>query len=251
MKLFDLTGKKAIVTGASRGLGRGIAEGLHEAGAEVAIFGRSEETFATAEEMSKTGAKIYAVRGDLSDREQIPDLFNQAVETLGTIDILVNNAGIQKIYKSEEFPLEIWDQVLQINLSTVFQLCQLAGKIMLKKGGGKIINIASMNYFVTAQKIIAYVASKAAVGQITKALSNEWGGRGINVNAIAPGYFDTTLTSFIHQDTEREKLIESRIPMGRWGKPDDLKGAAVFLASDASAYVNGVVLPVDGGYLSR
>jgi len=251
MNLFDLTGKKAIVTGASRGLGRGLAEGLHDAGAEVAILDISDEVFETAEKMSNKGAKVHAIKGDLSDRTQIPDLFNQSVKALGTIDILVNNAGIQRVYKSEEFPLDVWDQVLQINLSTVFQLCQLAGKVMLEKGSGKIINIASMNYFVTAQKIIAYVASKAAVGQITKALSNEWGGMGINVNAIAPGYFDTTLTSFIHHDTERKKLIESRIPMKRWGNPNDLKGAVVFLASEAAAYVNGVVLPVDGGYLSR
>lgn len=251
MNLFDLAGKKAIVTGGSRGLGRGLAEGLHDAGAEIAIIGVSDGVFQTAEEMSNTGAKVHGIKGDLSDRTQISDLFNQSVEVLGTIDILVNNAGIQRVCKSEEFPLDVWDQVLQINLSTVFQLCQLAGKVMLEKGSGKIINIASMNSFVTAQKIIAYVASKAAVGQITKALSNEWGGRGINVNAIAPGYFDTTLTSFIHHDLEREKLIESRIPMKRWGNPNDLKGAVIFLSSEAAAYVNGVVLPVDGGYLSR
>ena len=148
-------------------------------------------------------------------------------------------------------PVDVWDQVIQINLTTVFQLCQLAGKIMLQKGSGKIINVASMNYFVTAQKIVAYVASKSAVGQVTKALANEWGASGINVNAIAPGYFRTDLTSFVHQDTERETLINSRIPMGRWGNPDDLKGVAIFLASPASDYVNGIVLPVDGGYLSR
>ncbi|MBK5254261.1 MAG: glucose 1-dehydrogenase [Peptostreptococcaceae bacterium] len=251
MNLFDLTGKKSVVTGGSRGLGRGIAEGLHEAGAEVVIIGSSDEVFTTAEEMNKTGSKVYAVKGDLGDRGQITDIFNQAIGILGTVDILVNNAGIQSLHKSEEFPLDVWDKVLQINLTTTFQLCQLAGKIMLERGSGKIINVASMNCFVTAQKIIAYVASKSAVGQITKALANEWGGRGVNINAIAPGYFDTTLTSFIHQDSEREKLIESRIPMERWGTPNDLKGAAIFLASDASAYVNGIVLPVDGGYLSR
>jgi len=251
MDLFDLTGKKAIVTGASRGIGRGIAEGLHEAGAEVVIISASDEIYKAAGEIGQTGAEVYAVKADLSNREQVAEAFNKSVEALGTVDILVNNAGIQRVHKSEEFPIDDWDQVIQTNMTAVFQLCQHAGRIMLEKGSGKIINIASMNSFVTAQKIIAYVASKAGVAQITKALANEWGSKGVNVNAIAPGYFDTALTSFIHQDTEREKLIQSRIPMGRWGKPNDLKGAAIFLASSASDYVNGIVLPVDGGYLSR
>ena len=251
MKLFDISGKKAIVTGASRGLGRGMAEGLHEAGAEVAIVDVLDDVYGTADEIGKTGPKVHAVKGDLGSREQLVHAFNVALEKLGTIDILVNNAGIQRVYKAEEFPMDVWDQVIQINLTTVFQLCQLAGKIMLQKKSGKIINVASMNYFVTAQKIVAYVASKSAVGQVTKALANEWGASGINVNAIAPGYFRTNLPSFVHQDTERETLINSRIPMGRWGNPDDLKGVAIFLASPASDYVNGIVLPVDGGYLSR
>jgi 2-deoxy-D-gluconate 3-dehydrogenase len=251
MNLFDLSGKKAIITGASRGLGRGMAEGLHEAGAEIVIIDVLDDAFQTVEEIGHTGAKAHAVKGDLSNSQQREEVFNQAVKILGTVDILVNNAGIQRVYKAEEFPKEIWDQVIEINLTNVFQLCQFAGRIMLERGTGKIVNVASMNSFVTAQKIIAYVASKAGVGQMTKALANEWGIKGINVNAIAPGYFDTNLTSFIHQDVEREKLIKSRIPMGRWGKPSDLKGAVVFLASSASDYVNGVVLPVDGGYLSR
>jgi 2-deoxy-D-gluconate 3-dehydrogenase len=251
MKLFDLSGKKAIVTGASRGLGRGMAEGLHEAGAEVAIIDVLDDVYGTVKEIGKDGPKVHAVKGDLGNREQLVIAFNEALGKLGTIDILVNNAGIQRVYEAEEFPMDVWDQVIQINLTTVFQLCQLAGKIMLQKGSGKIINVASMNTFVTAQKIVAYVASKAAVGQVTKALANEWGIRGIHVNAIAPGYFTTQLTSFVHQDSEREKLINSRIPMGRWGNPNDLKGVAVFLASAASDYINGVVLPVDGGYLSR
>lgn len=251
MKLFDISGKKAIVTGASRGLGRGIAEGLHEAGAEIVMIDVLDDVYGTADEIGKTGPKVHAVKGDLGSREQLASAFNEALEKLGTIDILVNNAGIQRVYKAEEFPMDIWDQVIQINLTTVFQLCQLAGKIMLQKGSGKIINVASLNSFVTAQKIVAYVASKAAVAQVTKALANEWGASGINVNAIAPGYFRTNLTSFVSQDADREELINSRIPMGRWGNPDDLKGVAIFLASAASDYVNGVVLPVDGGYLSR
>jgi 2-deoxy-D-gluconate 3-dehydrogenase len=251
MDLFDLTGKKALVTGASRGIGRGIAEALHDAGSEVAIVDVLDDVFKTAEEMSKTGSKVHAVKGDLGNREQVVSSFNESLKKMGTIDILVNNAGIQRVHKAEEFPMEVWDQVIQINLTTVFQLCQCAGKIMLEKGSGKIINIASLNSFVTAQKIVAYVASKAAVAQLTKALSNEWGSRGVNVNAIAPGYFDTNLTTFVHQDIEREKMISNRIPMGRWGKPEDVKGAAVFLSSAASDYVNGIVLPVDGGYLSR
>lgn len=251
MDLFDLSGKKAIVTGGSRGIGRGIAEGLHEAGAEVVIIAILEDVYKSAEEIGSNGAKVYSVRADLSNRDELLPAFNEAVEKLGTLDILVNNAGIQKVHKAEEFPLEVWDKVIQINLTTVFQFCQLAGKIMLEKHAGKIINVASLNTFVTAQKIPAYVASKAAVGQITKALANEWGIKGINVNAIAPGYFDTDLTKFVHQDKAREKLISDRIPMGRWGRPDDVKGAAVFLASAASDYVNGAIIPVDGGYLSR
>lgn len=251
MKLFDISGKKAVVTGASRGLGRGMAEGLHDAGAEVAIIDVLDDVYAAADEMGKAGPKVHAVKGDLGSREELAPAFNRALEKLGTIDILVNNAGIQRVYKAEEFPMDVWDRVIQINLTTVFQLCQLAGKIMLQRGSGKIINVASLNSFVTAQKIAAYVASKAAVAQVTKALANEWGASGINVNAIAPGYFRTNLTSFVHEDAPREELINSRIPVRRWGVPDDLKGAAIFLASPASDYVNGVVLPIDGGYLSR
>jgi 2-deoxy-D-gluconate 3-dehydrogenase len=251
MDLFDLSGKKAIVTGGSRGIGRAIAEGLHEAGAEIVIIAALEDVIKSAEEIGKNGAKVYAVRADLSNRDSILPAFNEAVKILGTLDILVNNAGIQRVHKAEDFPLEVWDKVIQINLTAVFQFCQFAGKIMLEKHAGKIINVASLNTFVTAQKIPAYVASKGAVGQITKALANEWGISGINVNAIAPGYFDTNLTTFIHQDKTREKLISDRIPMGRWGRPEDVKGTAVFLASAASDYVNGAIIPVDGGYLSR
>lgn len=251
MNLFDLSGKKAIVTGASRGIGRGIAEGLHDAGAEVVIIDVLEDVFKAADEIGKVGAKVYAVKADLCNRSELLPSFNASIEKLGTLDILVNNAGIQRVYKADEFPIEVWDQVIQINLTTVFQLSQFAGKIMLEKKSGKIINVASLNTFVTAQKIPAYVASKAAVGQITKALANEWGISGINVNAIAPGYFDTHLTTFVHEDKVREKLISDRIPMGRWGRPDDVKGAAIFLASAASDYINGAIIPVDGGYLSR
>lgn len=252
MDLFDLTGKKAIVTGGEQGLGRGMVEGLQQAGAEVAIIDISDNVFNTAEEISKSGPRVYAVKGDLGDRSDLERSFNEAVEKLGgTLDIIVNNAGIQRRYKCEDFPLEVWDQVIEINLTSVFILCQLAGRIMLEKGSGKIINIASLLSFFGGFTVPAYAASKGGVAQLTKALSNEWAEKGINVNAIAPGYMNTSLNTELVKDKERTEKIMARIPAKRWGLPADLKGVVVFLASKASEYVNGVVIPVDGGYLGR
>lgn len=250
--MFDLTGKKAIVTGASAGLGRGMAQGLHDAGAEVVIIDISDAAADTAKEMSKTGQKVYAVKGDLKDRKDLRRAFDTAVEKLGgSFDIIINNAGIQRRNKCEEFAIDDWDSVLEVNLTSVFELCQLAGRVMLKQGKGKIINMASMLSFFGGYTVPAYAASKGGVAQLTKALSNEWASKGINVNALAPGYMDTSLNTALVNNPERNTQILERIPAGRWGTPDDVKGIAVFLASDASNYINGAIIPVDGGFLAR
>jgi 2-deoxy-D-gluconate 3-dehydrogenase len=252
VNLFDLSGKKAIVTGAAGGLGRGMVEGLLEAGAEVVIIDISEKVHLTVEDLAATGAKIHAVQGDLSDRRKLKEVFEKAVKLLdGTLDIIINCAGIQRRNKCEEFTLEDWDAVLEMNLTTVFILSQLAGRIMLKQGKGKIINMASMLSFFGGYTVPAYAASKGGVAQLTKALSNEWAGKGINVNAIAPGYMDTSMNTAIINNTNRNQEILRRIPAGRWGCPSDLKGVAVFLASSASDYLDGAIIPLDGGYLSK
>ncbi|MGE5605422.1 MAG: glucose 1-dehydrogenase [Bacteroidota bacterium] len=249
--LFSLEGKKAIVTGAAGGLGRGMAEGLLEAGAEVVLIDVSERVYQTVAELAKTGGKAHAVQGDLSNRAQLTLAFEKAIKHLdGTLDILINSAGIQRRNKCEEFSLKDWDDVLEVNLTSVFILSQLAGRIMLKQGKGKIINIASMLSFFGGYTVPAYSVSKGGVAQLTKALSNEWAGKGINVNAIAPGYMDTSMNTALKDNPERNEQILKRIPAGRWGQPSDLKGIAIFLASDASDYINGAIIPVDGGYLS-
>jgi 2-deoxy-D-gluconate 3-dehydrogenase len=252
MNIFDLYGKKAIVTGGSKGLGRGMVEGLHQAGAEIVIIASSDIVYDVADEIGKDGEKVFAVKGDLGNRESLRKAFDEAVEKLGgTVDILVNNAGIQKRNRCEDFTIEDWDKVIETNLTSVFELCQLAGRIMLNKGSGKIINIASMLSFFGGYTVPAYAASKGAVAQLTKALSNEWAGKGVNVNAIAPGYMDTSLNVALVNDPLRYEKILDRIPVGRWGKPEDLKGIAIFLASEASNYLSGAIIPVDGGYMGK
>jgi 2-deoxy-D-gluconate 3-dehydrogenase len=246
--LFDLTGKKALVTGAGspRGLARAMAQALKEAGAEVAILGRSVNVFAVAQEDG-----FIPIQADLADRDALERGFAEAVEKLSTLDILVNGHGIQRRHKAEVFPLEDWDQVLEVNLTSVFRLCQLAAHIMLAKGYGKIINVASMATFSGGIIIPAYTASKGGIGQLTKALANEWAARGINVNAIAPGYIHTEMTEALVKDPVRNRQILERLPAGRWGTPDDMKGATVFLASRAADYLHGAIIPVDGGWLAR
>ncbi len=252
MSLFDLAGRKGIVTGGSVGLGKAIVEGLYEAGAEIVIIDIMDEVFCVAEEMSKCGAKVHAVKCDLSNRESLKNSFNQAVEMLdGRLDILVNNAGIVKRHSVEDYPLEDWDKVIEVNLNAVFELCQLAGRIMIQQGRGKIINMASMLSYSGGVLVCAYAATKGAVGILTKSLGNEWAAKGINVNALAPGYMDTRLNTALKEDPTRSAQILARIPAGRWGNPEDLKGPVVFLASDASNYLNGAIIPVDGGFLSR
>ncbi len=252
MNLFDLKGKTAIVTGGNRGLGKGITEGLAMAGAKVVIMASSDKVFEAAEEFCKKGYEVFAVQHDLSKIEQAESAFNKAVDLLGgKLDILVNNAGVQRRNKCEVFTMEDWQTVIQINLNAVFSLCQLAGQHMLQNGGGKIINLASLLSFFGGYTVPAYAAAKGGVAQLTKALSNEWASRGINVNAIAPGYMATEMNTALIEDEGRSKEILSRIPAARWGKPEDIMGAAIFLASDASNYLNGAIIPVDGGYLGR
>jgi 2-deoxy-D-gluconate 3-dehydrogenase len=252
MKLFDLTGRKAMVTGGNRGLGRGMAEGLLEAGADVAIIGRSDSISSTVQELGQAaGRDVAAIKTDLSDRDQLRAGFEECLARLGTLDILIVNHGIQRRHPAEAFPVEDWDKVLEVNLTSMFLLDQLAGRVMLAKGKGKIINVASLMVFIGGITVPAYAAAKGGVGQLTKALSNEWADRGVNVNAIAPGYMATEMNEALMADPERSKMISARIPARRWGQPDDMKGVAIFLASDASNYVNGAIIPVDGGWLGR
>ena len=251
-KFFDISGKKAIVTGASQGLGNGMAEGLMSEGVEVAILDINPKTPQIAEEYVKKGFRCHGVTVNLGDEAQRQEAFEKAVAELGgTLDILVNAAGIQKRHKSEEFPLSDWEAVININLTAVFSLCQMAGRIMLRQGHGKIINIASMLSFFGGFTVPAYAASKGGVAQITKAFANEWACSGININALAPGYMATEMNTALINDQTRNDEILSRIPAKRWGTPEDVAGVACFLASPASDYLNGAVIPVDGGYLVR
>ena len=227
-----------------------MAEGLHAAGAEGAIIDIADKITAIAGEIGQTGAKVHGIQGNLGSREDTNRAFSQAIAALGgDLDILINCAGIQRRNPCAEFTLADWDDVLAINLSAVFQMCQLGGRVMLAKGKGKIINVASMLSFFGGYTVPAYAASKGGVAQLTKAFSNEWAAKGVNVNAIAPGYMATSMNTALIHDSGRNEKILARIPAGRWGTPEDVKGVIVFLASDASNYLNGTVIPVDGGYL--
>ena len=235
MSIFDLTGKKAIVTGGSRGLGHGMAEGLMEAGCEVVIIGTRESIKDRAAEFNQKA-------------------FRESLAALGGhLDILVTAHGVQSRHPSEEFPMEDWKRVLDVNLTAVFELCQLAAKqFMAQESKGKIITVASMLSFFGGYTVPAYAASKGGVAQITKAFCNEWAEKGINVNSIAPGYMATEMnTALLDPKNPRKEAITNRIPAKRWGTAEDMKGPCVFLASDASDYLNGAVIPVDGGYLVR
>lgn len=250
---FSLEGKTAIVTGGAKGLCYSMAEALHDAGATVVLLDVLDLVNESAEKLNQTGAPVFAVKCDLSNQEQLKEACGKALDLLGgRIDILLNGAGIQYRCKAENFPSDKWQKILDINLSAVFYMSQEIGKIMLEQKAGKIINIASMTSFMASVMIPAYSASKAGVAQITKALSNEWAGQGICVNAIAPGYMNTQLTQDMKKVNPRQyEEISSRIPMGRWGEAEDLKGIVVFLASEASNYISGAVIPVDGGYLGK
>lgn len=247
---FDLTGRVAAVTGANTGIGRGIAEALAAAGADIAAIGRSDpsETLATVKSFGRRAAWVQA---DLGDKPDHAAIVTQIVGELGGLHILVNNAGIIRRADSIDFTEADWDAVLDVNLKAVFFLSQAAARHMIASGGGKIINIASMLSFQGGIRVPSYTASKSGVAGLTKILANEWASRGINVNAIAPGYFATNNTAALQADAKRNAEILARIPAGRWGDPKDLGGAAVFLASSAADYVQGIVLPVDGGWLAR
>ncbi len=248
---FGLKGKQAIVTGAARGMGRSIAEAYIAAGARVALIDYSASVEETCREIDPDGKAALPFVADLSRREEIDMAFGEIMAAFDQrIDILVNNAGIQIRYRPEDFPREDWDKVLAVNLDAVWILSQLAGRAMLKQGSGKIINIASMNSFLGGTTVPAYTACKHGVAGLTKALSNDWAKSGVCVNAIAPGYMATSLNTALIGNADREPMILSRIPKGRWGVADDVKGAAVFLAAKASDYITGAVLTVDGGYLN-
>jgi len=249
-KLFDLTGKIAIVTGASTGLGQGMSIGLAEAGANLVLVDYVEMS-ETENIISSLGRDYISLKLDLMNKESIDIIVNETKKKFGTIDILVNNAGIIRRAPAIEFTEKDWDDVMYLNSKVVFFLSQAVAKIMIPNKRGKIINIASMLSFQGGIIVPSYSASKGAVAQITKALANEWAQYGINVNAIAPGYMATNNTANLRKDPERFKSISDRIPAGRWGLPDDLKGPVVFLASSASDYVNGHILAVDGGWLAR
>jgi len=250
-KLFDIDKKKAILTGGAGGLGYGMAEGLVESGVEVAIIDLSPNLTEAVEKLNKIG-KAHAVIGDISTSEKRKTAFFKALDLLGgELDIMINCAGVQKRHPSEEFPISDWQFVIDINLTASFELCQLAGREMLKKGKGKIINVASMLSYFGGYTVPAYAASKGGVAQFTKALSNEWASKGINVNAIAPGYMDTQMNTALINNPDRNEKILARIPAGRWGTPQDVKGAIIYLSSSASDYINGAIIPVDGGYLGN
>ena len=248
---FSLKGKIALVTGSSRGLGAGIALALAEAGASVAIHGSCKIPEKTQGQLAALGANHFPVVGDVSDAAVCARLIEEVVDHFGTIDILVNNAGTIRRAPAAEHSDEAWQTVIDTNLTSVFRLTKHAGKHMLERGSGKVINIASMLTFQGGIFVPSYAAAKGGVGQLTKAFANEWAARGVNVNAIAPGYMTTDNTAAVQANPERARQIMDRIPAGRWGCPEDLAGAAVFLASSASDYVHGHVLAVDGGWLSR
>lgn len=248
--LFDLTGKAAVVTGASTGLGMGMTLGLASAGADILLVDHVE-CEEVACKVRDRGRRAETLTVDLLQMASIATVAEKALAEFGKIDILVNNAGIIRRVPALEFTEKDWDEVMQLNSKTAFFLAQAAARDMIKRKYGKIINIASLLAFQGGINVPSYSASKGAIAQVTKALANEWAPHGINVNAIAPGYMATSNTRALREDPIRSKAILDRIPAGRWGAPEDLQGAAVFLASAASDYVTGHVLVVDGGWLAR
>ncbi|WP_317889913.1 2-dehydro-3-deoxy-D-gluconate 5-dehydrogenase KduD [Terriglobus tenax] len=246
---FRLDGKIALVTGASAGIGASIAQALAQAGATVACHGNSRPAEATA---AAIGGNAAAFQADLSSTEGAKHLFDQVIAKFGHVDILVNNAGTIIRHEAVDYPFEDWQKVIQINLNSVFQLSQLVGRALIERGApGKIVNIASLLSFQGGIRVPAYAASKGGVAQLTKALANEWAPKGIQVNAIAPGYIATDNTLALRNDETRNRQILERIPTGRWGDPEDIASTAVFLSSPAANYITGTVLNVDGGWLAR
>lgn len=251
LQSFNLQGKVALVTGCDKGLGQGMALGLAEAGCDIVSVSRRVPQD-TAEKVAALGRRLFAIQADLSQPDAIADIVPAAVAAAGRIDILVNNAGTIRREDALTFSEKDWDEVMNLNLKSVFFLSQAVAKQFIQQGGGgKIINIASMLSFQGGIRVPSYTASKSGVLGITRLLANEWAQHGINVNAIAPGYMATNNTQELRDDAERSKEILDRIPAGRWGTPDDLKGPVVFLASQAADYINGYTLAVDGGWLAR
>jgi len=249
---FKLHDRVALVTGASTGLGAAIAIALAEAGAHVACHGNTRSPESTCNQITSAGGLAHAISGDLGQAETTQRLVAQTLERFGRIDILINNAGTIRRAPAADYSDEDWDAVIEVNLSSVFRLSRLVGRQMIERGdGGKIVNIASLLSFQGGITVPAYAASKGGVAQLTKALANEWAKHRINVNAIAPGYMRTANTAALQADETRNRQILERIPAGRWGEPEDLAGAAVFLSSSASDYINGHVLVIDGGWLGR
>jgi 2-deoxy-D-gluconate 3-dehydrogenase len=249
--MFDISGKKAIITGANRGMGFSIAKGIHDAGGKVVLIDINADVHKAAAKLDPTGETAFGVVGDLGKLDKLEDIFLESIGKLdGEVDILINAAGISRRGDCETFDPKDWSDVMDVNANAIFFFSQLAGRVMIKKGKGKIINIASMLSFNGSGGSVAYATSKAAVASITKSLAIAWGIKGVNVNAVAPGWIKTELTKGVRKDVEKTKTISSRIPMKRWGEPEDVVGAIIFLASDAANYVNGAIIPVDGGYMA-
>ena len=248
--MFDLAGTAAIVTGANKGIGQAVALALAGAGADVALAGRSRAD-ETAAQVEALGRRALLIEADLGSAEPVRRIVDETLAGLGRLDILVNNAGIIRRADAVDHGEADWDAVIDTDLKSLFFLCQAAGRHMIGQGRGKIVNIASLLSFQGGIRVPAYAAAKSGVAGITKALANEWAGKGVNVNAIAPGYIATNNTEALQADETRNRQILERIPAGRWGAPSDIGGAALFLASPASDYVNGHILAVDGGWLAR
>lgn len=249
---FCLNGKIAIVTGGSNGIGRGIATGLAEAGADIACVYNRNAPSELAQVVKELGREFLAIHADLGDMGVLSAVVSQALEKFGHIDILVNNSGVCPRGPALEFTEAMWDETIQVNQKALYFLSQAVARQFVKQGTrGKIINLASMLSFLGGGNSSAYTASKHAVLGITKVLASEWGAKGINVNALAPGWIKTNLSEPIRNDPVRDQAIRARIPIGEWGDPSDFKGVAVLLASEASNYINGVTIPVDGGYLTK
>jgi 2-deoxy-D-gluconate 3-dehydrogenase len=249
---FRLDGSVALVTGASAGLGAAIAVALAEAGAHVAAHGNTRSPSNTCARIEASGRNALAITGDLGDRAVSGRLVHDVVSALGRLDILVNNAGLIRRTPAETYSDEDWDRVLEVDLTSAFRLARASGQHMIESGrGGRIINVTSLLAFQGGITVAAYAAAKGGLANLTKALANEWASKGINVNAIAPGYIETDVTMALRADPVRSRQILDRIPAGRWGQPDDVTGAVVFLASRAASYVHGHVLAIDGGWLGR
>ncbi|MDZ4775775.1 MAG: 2-dehydro-3-deoxy-D-gluconate 5-dehydrogenase KduD [Alphaproteobacteria bacterium] len=247
---FDLTGKVALVTGGSRGLGQGIARALAQAGADIAVAGMATPT-ETEAMVRGLGRRFVSVAADLGSIEPVDRIVAETLAGAGRIDILVNNAGIIRRADAVDFTEKDWDDVIDVNLKSAFFLAQAVGRVLIAQGSGKIINIASMLSFQGGIRVPSYAASKSGIAGITRLLACEWAGKGVNVNAIAPGYMATDNTEQLRADPQRSRDILARIPAGRWGESADIGGAAVFLASAASDYMHGAIIPVDGGWLAR